>query len=92
MHGLAFNSMHQQFKSMFLILLEDVLSQDNKLWITDHESHDNLFDFFKSNWCFIEQLTLTLIPPSYVFFAINLAGSSSVTQQGQSTQWTVDII
>ncbi len=45
MHGLGFNSMHQQFKSMFLILLEDVSSQENKLWITDHESPNNLFDF-----------------------------------------------
>ncbi len=45
MHGPAFNSMQQQIKSMFLILLEDVSSQENKLWITDHESSDNLFDF-----------------------------------------------
>lgn len=45
--------------------------------------------FLKLNWCFIEQLTLVFDSPKLCFFfAINLAGSSSVTQQGQST--TVD--
>ncbi len=78
MHGLAFNSMHQQFKSMFLILLEDVSSQENKLWITDHESSDNLLDFLNQIDVSLNNWHLTLIPPSYVF-AINLAGSSSVT-------------
>lgn len=71
MHGLAFNSIHQQSKSMFLILLEDVWSQENKLWITDHESPDNVW-FLKSNWCFIEQLTLVFDSPKLCFLLLIL--------------------
>lgn len=85
MHGLAFNSIHQQSKCMFHILLEDVWSQGISSESMIMKILTISVRFLLNNW------HLCLIPPSDVF-AINLACSSSVTQQGQSTQWTVDII
>lgn len=82
---LTTNSMHGQKSAVrmhisyligWCLVSQGISTESWKSW-------QSLLDFENQTGCFMKQLTLVFDSPQAVSFALNLAGSSSETQQGQ---------